>query len=78
MVSGTALPPIEDMIYSGARWEKGPNTGVTTSSVKITIATKFPNKITGYRRPLKGPSEIQTAKREYTAVKALPRVGYSF
>lgn len=34
--------------------------------------------INGQRRPLRGPSEIQTAAREYTAVKALPMVGYSF
>jgi hypothetical protein len=78
MVNGTALPPIEDRIYSGALWEKGPNTGVTTSNVKITMATRFPKMIVGQRRPLNGPSEIQTARREYTAVKAFPMVGYSF
>jgi hypothetical protein len=44
----------------------------------MTIATRFPKMIIGKRRPLKGPSEIQTARREYTTVKALPMVGYSF
>ena len=78
IVKGTALPPIEDTMYRGARWEKGPNTGVTTSKTKITMATKFPKMIMGQRRPLMGPSEIQSARREYTTVKALPRVGYSF
>lgn len=78
IVNGTALPPMEDTIYSGARCENGPNTGVTTSNTKITMAAKFPKMIVGQRRPRSGPSEIQTARREYTAVNALPRVGYSF
>jgi hypothetical protein len=62
MVNGTALPPIEDKIQSGARCEKGPKTGVTTSKAKMTIATRFPKMIVGQRRPLRGPSEIQTAR----------------
>lgn len=78
MVNGTTLAPIEDTIYSGARCENGPNTGVTTSRTKTTMATRFENRITGYRRPRRGPSEIHTASKEYTAVKALPIVGYSF
>lgn len=78
IVKGTALPPILDRIYSGARCENGPKTGVTTRSTKITIATRFPKMIVGQRRPRRGPSEIQTARREYTAVNALPSVGYSF
>lgn len=76
MVKGTALPPILDKMYSGARWLNGPNTGVTTSKTKMTMATTLPK--VGHLRPLSGPSEIQTARREYTAVKALPSVGYSF
>jgi hypothetical protein len=52
--------------------------GVTTSRVNMIMAIRFPKMIVGQRRPLNGPSEIQTARREYTAVKALPRVGYSF
>lgn len=64
MVKGTAVPPIEDTMYSGALWEKGPNTGVTTRRTKITMATRFPKIIVGQRRPLKGPSESQTAVKE--------------
>jgi len=58
--------------------KKGPNTGVTTSKTKITMAIKFEKRIIGKRRPPRGPSEIQTARREYAAVKTLPMVGYSF
>jgi hypothetical protein len=46
--------------------------------MKMITAQKFENRITGRRRPRRGPSEIQTATREYAAVKAFPRVGYSF
>ena len=53
-------------------------TGVTASNTNTTIAIIFENRMTGHRRPRKGPSEIHTHVREYTAVKALPRVGYSF
>lgn len=78
IVNGTALPPILDTIYSGALCENGPNTGVTTRRVNITIATMFPKIMVGQRGLRSGPSEIQTARMEYTAVNALPRVGYSF
>lgn len=78
IVKGTILPPMDDIIYNGARCEKGPMTGVTTNKANMTMAIMFENSMTGHRRPLKGPSEIQTQVNEYTAVKALPRVGYSF
>jgi hypothetical protein len=44
----------------------------------MMMATRFPKMIVGQRRPRRGPSEIQTARSEYTAVKALLIVGYSF
>jgi hypothetical protein len=78
MVKGTMLPPIDDTMYKGARWANGPITGVTASRVKMTMAIVFENSMTGHRRPLRGPSEIQTQVKEYTAVKALPIVGYWF
>lgn len=78
MVNGTILPPIVDTMYSGALCEKGPMTGVTASSVKIMIAIMLEKRMTGHRRPLRGPSDIHTQVKEYTAVKALQRVGYSF
>lgn len=78
MVNGTAAPPIPEQIQSGARWEKGPKTGVAASRLNMTMATRFPKIIIGQRRPFKGPSDIQTAVREYTAVNAFESVGYSF
>ncbi|KAL1610699.1 hypothetical protein SLS60_002369 [Paraconiothyrium brasiliense] len=54
IVKGTILPPIDDTMYSGARCEKGPMTGVTTSKAKTTIAIIFENKMIGHRRPRKG------------------------
>lgn len=65
-------------MYNGARCEKGPMTGVTASKVKMMTAIMLEKRITGHRRPFNGPSEIQTQVKEYTAVKALPSVGYSF
>jgi hypothetical protein len=64
MVNGTQLPPIEDTMYRGARWEKGPMTGVTTRRTNMTIATRLLKMMIGHRRPRKGPSEIQTAMSE--------------
>lgn len=64
MVNGTQLTPNPDTMYSGARWEKGPNTGVTASKVKTTIAIRFEKMMIGQRRPLRGPSEIHTQRRE--------------
>jgi hypothetical protein len=78
MVNGTMLPPIDDTIYRGARCENGPITGVTANKVKTTIATVLEKSMTGHRRPLRGPSDIQTQIKEYAAVKALPIVGYWF
>ena len=77
-VSGTMLPPIEDTMYSGARCEKGPMTGVAASKAKMTMAIMLENKMTGHRLPFNGQSEIQTHNKPYTAVKALPIVGYVF
>jgi hypothetical protein len=65
-------------MYSGALCENGPMTGVTANRVNTTMAIILENKITGHRRPRNGPSEIHTHVSEYTAVKAFPRVGYSF
>jgi hypothetical protein len=78
IVKGTMLPPIVDTMYSGALCEKGPMTGVTASNVKMMIAHILEKRMTGHRRPLRGPSDIHTHVNEYTAVKALHRVGYSF
>ena len=64
MVRGTILPPILDKMYRGALCEKGPMTGVTASRVKMIIAMKLEKRITGQRRPRRGPSEIQTQTRE--------------
>jgi hypothetical protein len=78
IVKGTILPPMDDTMYNGARCEKGPMTGVTASKVNTTMAIMLENRMIGHRRPRNGPSEIQTQVKEYTAVKALPSVGYSF
>ena len=65
-------------MYSGARCEKGPMTGVTASKVKITMAIILENRMTGNRRPRNGPSDTQTQIKEYAAANPLPIVGYSF
>lgn len=53
-------------------------TGVAASNAKTTMAITLENKMTGHRLPFSGPSEIQTHVKPYTAVKALPMVGYVF
>ena len=78
IVKGTILPPMDDTMYNGARCEKGPMTGVTASKVNTMMAIMLEKRMIGHRRPRNGPSEIQTQVKEYTAVKALPSVGYSF
>jgi hypothetical protein len=78
IVNGTMLPPIDDTMYKGARWENGPMTGVTARSVNTMMAIVFENSMTGHRRPLRGPSDSHTQVNEYAAVKALPIVGYWF
>jgi hypothetical protein len=64
IVNGTMLPPIDDTMYKGARCENGPMTGVTASNVKTTTAIVFENSMIGHRRPLRGPSDIQTQVKE--------------
>lgn len=53
-------------------------TGVAASKEKTMMAIMLENKMTGQRRPLSGPSDIQTHVKPYTAVKAFPIVGYVF
>ena len=55
-----------------------PMTGVTASNTKTMIAIILEKSMTGHRRPRSGPSDSQTQVKEYTAVKAFPKVGYSF
>ena len=64
IVNGTMLPAILDTIYSGARCENGPMMGVVASREKTMTAIVLEKRITGQRRPLSGPSEIQTQVRE--------------
>lgn len=78
MINGTQLGPMLATMYKGARCRKGPKTGVTARSVKTTMPIKLENMITGHRRPRRGPSDTQTAIREYAATNAFPMVGYSF
>lgn len=64
IVKGTMLPPIEETMYSGARCENGPITGVTASKVKTMMAIMLEKRMMGHLRPRSGPSEIQTQVRE--------------
>jgi hypothetical protein len=68
----------QSMVRVDAQSSTYPITGVITSKVKMIIAIVLEKRITGQRRPRNGPSDSHTQNNEYTAVKAFPKVGYSF
>jgi hypothetical protein len=78
IINGTILPPIVETIDNGARCENGPMIGLVASSEKMMTAIMLEKRMIGHRRPLRWPSESHVHVKEYTVVKALLRVGYSF